>query len=143
MFAIVLWVVERMANSMETKEVKENDDWFKTEQSISIVLPNTNTFWKEIIFKQIMKFLHLSTMATSYITFFSIYNTHKIQMTQFVQCIFIVFQYVCALYTMKPLKLGLTSVCWNITSFNFNHNTHQTSMSSNFMSQMAMIRTLW
>jgi hypothetical protein len=65
-----------------------------------------------------MEFLHLSTMATSFITFFSTYNMPKIQMTQFVQCILIVFQFICVLYTMKPLKLGLTSVCSNTTSFN-------------------------
>jgi hypothetical protein len=30
MFVIVVWVVEGMTNSMETKKVRENDAWFKT-----------------------------------------------------------------------------------------------------------------
>jgi hypothetical protein len=30
MFVIIVWVVEGMTNFMETKEVRENDDWFKT-----------------------------------------------------------------------------------------------------------------
>ncbi len=70
-------MIERMANSMATTKVMENDDWFKTQQFESMILTNTKAPLKDKLLKQTMEFLHFNTMVKSYTTHFVTYNINK------------------------------------------------------------------
>jgi hypothetical protein len=70
-------MIERMANSMASTKVMENDDWLKTQQFESTILTNTKAPFKEKLIKQTMESLCFNTMVKSYTTHFVTQHKNK------------------------------------------------------------------
>jgi hypothetical protein len=56
--------------------------------------------------------------------------------------IFIEFQLTWVISTKNPLKFGLENICCIIVTFNFIHMIRCASTSSNYMSQITIVKTL-